>query len=158
MIHKMKIEKLFLLTLAVIAVLSACGPTTPTVIPGNLSNNPTQRVIPTAAPQGSPVNPTSGAAPIVETSPTVESTTGNLQLQVTSPQDGDTVTTSQVDVIGFASAGSVVSVNDDILVVGDDQQFRSTISLDEGPNLIEVVASDDSGNETSVILTVTYEP
>jgi hypothetical protein len=97
-------------------------------------------------------------APVVAASPTVESTTGNVGLQVTSPQDGDTVTTSQVDVIGLAPAGSVVSVNDDILVVGEGQQFKSTISLDEGPNLIEVVASDDNGNETSVILTVTYEP
>lgn len=154
----MKIQKLFLLTLASIVVLSACGPTTPTVVPGNLSNDPTQSVIPTAAPQGSPATLTSGAAPIVEASPTVESTTQNIELQVISPQDGDTITTSQVDVIGIAAAGSVVSVNDDILILGEDQQFKSTVSLDEGPNLIEVVASDDNGNETSVILTVTYEP
>ena len=143
----MKMQKLFLLTFTAIVALSACGPT-PTVIPA------TQSVIATAL-------PTNGAAPVVEASPTIESTqiaTGNIQLQVTSPQDGDTLTTSQVDVIGLAPAGSVVSVNDDILVVGEDQQFQATISLDEGPNLIEVVASDDNGNETSVILTVTYEP
>jgi hypothetical protein len=155
----MKMQKLFPLLFGAIMMVSACGPT-PTVIPGTVSNDPTQSVVATAE-QGSSATPapvTSGNTLIVEASPTVEITTGNLPLQVTSPQDGDTLTTAQVDVIGIALAGSVVSVNDDILVVGDDQQFKSTISLDEGPNLIEVVASDDNGNETSVILTVTYEP
>jgi hypothetical protein len=31
-------------------------------------------------------------------------------------------------------------------------------SLDEGPNLIEIMASDNNGNETSLILAVIYEP
>jgi hypothetical protein len=68
------------------------------------------------------------------------------------------VNTPQVDVTGSAPAGAVVSVNDDILLVGDNQQFKTTVSLDEGPNLIEIIASDDKGNETSLILTVIYEP
>ena len=68
------------------------------------------------------------------------------------------VNTPQVDVIGSAPAGAVISINDDILIVGADGQFKTTVALDEGPNLIEVVASDDNGNETSFILTITYEP
>ena len=83
---------------------------------------------------------------------------GTLWLQVLSPQDEAVVNTSQVDVTGAAPAGSVVSVNDDIFLVGDDQQFKTTLSLDEGPNLIEILASDENGNETSLLLTVTYEP
>ena len=83
---------------------------------------------------------------------------GTIWLQVLSPQDEAVVNTSQVDVIGAAPAGSVVSVNDEILIIGDDQQFKTTLSLDEGPNLIEILASDENGNETSLLLTVTFEP
>ena len=83
---------------------------------------------------------------------------GTIWLQVLSPQDEAVVNTSQVDVIGAAPARSVVSVNDEILIIGDDQQFKTTLSLDEGPNLIEILASDENGNETSLLLTVTYEP
>ena len=75
-----------------------------------------------------------------------------------SPLDEDVVTTPQVDVTGSAPAGTVISINDQILTVGIDGQFKTTVTLDEGPNLIEVVASDENGNEMTVLLTVTYEP
>jgi hypothetical protein len=38
----------------------------------------------------------------------------------------------------------VVSVNDDLFLVGDDQQFGTIVSLDEGPNLVEILAISDS--------------
>jgi hypothetical protein len=153
----MKIQKLFTLALVTLLTLSACGPT-PTVAPATFPSNPTQDVVATA-PQES--TPTIMPIVVIEASPTVEiapTGTGNLWLQVTSPQDGDTVNTPQVDVMGSAPNGAVVSVNDDIIIVGDDQQFKSTVSLDEGPNLIEIIASDDNGTETSLILVITYEP
>ena len=81
-----------------------------------------------------------------------------LWLQILSPQDEAVVNIPQVDVMGSAPAGAVITVNDDILIVGNDQQFKTTISLDEGPNLIEIIASDDKGNEMPILLTVTYEP
>ena len=81
-----------------------------------------------------------------------------LWLQILSPLDEAVVNTSQVDVTGSAPAGTVVTINDEILIVGSDQQFRTTVSLDDGPNLIEIVASDESGNEMSVLLTIRYEP
>ena len=64
----------------------------------------------------------------------------------------------QVDVSGSAPAGTVISVNDDVLIVGADQQFKTSVPLEEGPNLIEIIASDENGNEASALLTVTYEP
>jgi hypothetical protein len=85
-------------------------------------------------------------------------TLGSLWLQVLSPQDEAVINTPQVDVIGSAPAGTVVSVNDEILIVGDDQQFKTTMSLDDGPNLIEILASDENGDEMSLLVTVTYEP
>jgi hypothetical protein len=81
-----------------------------------------------------------------------------VSLQVLSPQDDTTVSTSQITVSGIASPGAVVTVNDDILIVGADGKFSATIALDAGPNLIEIIASNDAGSETSVELIVTYEP
>jgi hypothetical protein len=108
--------------------------------------------------------PTPTAAPAFPASPVPQENTptivraGTLWLQVLSPLDGVVVNTPQVDVIGLAPAGTVLSINDDILIVGADGQFKTTLSLEEGPNLIEIVASDEAGNQTSLILTVVYEP
>ena len=92
--------------------------------------------------------------------PTQASTsqTSGLWLQISAPLDEAVVNTPQVDVTGSAPAGAVISVNEQILLVGPDQQFRTSVSLEEGLNLIEIVASDENGNEMSTLLTVTYEP
>jgi hypothetical protein len=52
----------------------------------------------------------------------------------------------------------VVSVNDEILIAGADGLFQVAVALEEGPNLIEVVASDALGSETAFDLLVTYQP
>ncbi|HEY2980426.1 MAG TPA: hypothetical protein VGJ22_04535 [Anaerolineales bacterium] len=83
---------------------------------------------------------------------------GTIWLQILSPQDGMTVNTQQIEVNGLTMAGAVVTVGDDILLVGEDGKFKVTVVLDEGPNLVEIVASDWSGNEISQLLTVIYEP
>jgi len=83
---------------------------------------------------------------------------GPVSIEMVTPQDGATVNTPQIQVTGVSSPGAVVTVNDDILIAGPDGKFETTVSLEEGPNLIEIVASNDSGSETSLELTVTYEP
>ncbi len=82
---------------------------------------------------------------------------GPVALQVITPQDGAVVNTAQIQVSGSASPGAVVTVNDAILLVGADGTFNTTVSLDSGPNLIEVVASSSSGDTKTVELTVVYQ-
>ncbi len=82
---------------------------------------------------------------------------GPVSLQVTSPQDGAVVSTAQVQVSGSASPGAVVTVNEAIILVGADGTFNTTVSLDSGPNLIEVIASSTSGDTKTVDLTVVYQ-
>ena len=65
---------------------------------------------------------------------------------------------AQIEVSGTASPNAVVSVNDNVIVAGADGRFVTTVSLDEGPNLIEVITSNNSGNQLSAEITVTYEP
>ena len=148
-----------LIILALILMLIACSPT-PTAVPSSPTANSNSSVTiaaSTASPLPQEVIPTT----LIQPTPTIISapdTSGTLWLQVLSPQDEAVVNTPQVDVIGSAPAGAVISANDEILIVGDDGQFKTTVSLDEGPNLIEIIASDDNGNEISLILTIIYEP
>jgi hypothetical protein len=141
-----------LIFLILILTITACSPT-PTVVP--LSTTFPAVIPATVAPQAS--IPTATIQPPVAITNT-PATSGTLRLQILSPQDEAVLNTPQVEVIGSAPAGAVVSIDDEILVVGVDQQFQTTVSLDEGPNLIEIIASDENGNEMSVLLTVTYEP
>jgi hypothetical protein len=139
-----------LIASALVLLFTSCGPT-PTVVPPSPTlntNNPTTLPA-TAVPQEIiPATPTALSA----------NTSAGLWLQVLAPLDEAVVNALQVDVIGAAPVGTVISVNDEILIVGADQQFRTTVLLEEGPNLIEILASDENGNEASALLTITYEP
>ena len=85
-----------------------------------------------------------------------------LLLQITQPIDGAQVSTSAVLVTGKTIPGAVVSVSiDDIVEIANVDQngnFSVTVNLEEGPNLIEVIASDLQGNEKSSTIAVIYVP
>lgn len=99
----------------------------------------------------------SAAAP-VPTTFTPPTVAGTVPLQVLSPHGDEVVNTPQMTVSGTTTPGAVVTVNDEILVAYPDGSFLTYVTLEEGPNLIEIVASDASGNESFVSLTVTYQP
>jgi hypothetical protein len=148
-------HKLFPLVCACLLALAACSPT-PTIPP---SDKPTEAVSVTQAPAIPAATATLTVG--IEASPTQFSEPVIVQplfLQILSPQDEETVSNPQIDVIGLAPVGAVISVNEDILIVGVDGQFKSIVALEEGLNLIEIVASDASGDETYLELTVAYEP
>ena len=67
------------------------------------------------------------------------------------------VSQPQYRVAGKAPAGTVVTVNDEILVVDGSQAFSTAVALTDGPNLIEVVASSPSGDEVNFLLVVTFD-
>jgi len=131
-----------LLVLALVLVTAACTPTS-TAVPKLPS--PESSLAATAVQPNEPALSATEAA-------------GALWLQILSPQDEGVVNSQPVEVIGAAPPGSVVTVNDEILIVSGEAQFRTILALEEGPNLIEIVASDQNGNETSLLLTITYEP
>ncbi|MDP2931558.1 MAG: hypothetical protein Q8O05_03540 [Chloroflexota bacterium] len=78
----------------------------------------------------------------------------SLKLTVTQPQDNDTVNASKVEVRGQTSPGAVVSIQDEIAIADNSGGFAITVPLEEGPNLIEVFASDDAGNEVEATLVI----
>jgi TRAP-type mannitol/chloroaromatic compound transport system permease large subunit len=67
------------------------------------------------------------------------------------------VSQPQYRVSGKAPAGTVVTVNDEILLVDGSQAFSASVALTDGPNLIEVVASSPSGDEVNFLLVVTFD-
>jgi hypothetical protein len=145
-----------LLGLVLILVLGACTPT-PTAMPtltSPISSPPAISSVTSSAQNASPA----ASLSVTETAIPVTEAPTTLTLQVLSPQDEAVVNVPQVDITGLAPVGAVVSINDEILIVGADGQFSTPIALDQGPNVIEIVASDENANETSLILTVTYEP
>ena len=85
-----------------------------------------------------------------------ESDVSAIPLTVTDPQDETTVYTADLMVKGQTETDAVVSVNEAVVDVDADGKFSTAVTLEEGPNLIEVVASDFEENEASVVLTVVY--
>jgi len=84
-----------------------------------------------------------------------------LFLELTQPADGAEVSTSPINVTGKTIPGAVVSVSVDdeiieVVNVGQDGKFTVAVTLEEGPNFIEVIASDQQGNEESSSVAVIY--
>ncbi len=146
-------RKLIAFCMALLA-LAACSPLL-TETPQRTTTLPTP-----AAPSATSMQGAAPATQVPQAAASVQPAAGGVPvaLQVLSPQDGAVVNTAQVTVSGMATPGAVVTVNDDILIVGADGQFQDTVTLSEGLNLIEVVASNTSGSEASVELTIGYEP
>jgi hypothetical protein len=103
------------------------------------------------APPSSPP-PTQTALPQEENAP------GGLLLEVTEPQDAIIVKTNTIKVSGTTSPDAEVSINDQFVVIDTSGRFTTTVSLEQGPNALEVTASDSNGNETFRILTIIYMP
>jgi hypothetical protein len=109
-----------------------------------------------------PNTPLSVTAAITRT-PTLPATKPTLALAPVTlsslaPQD-ETITASVViSVTGQTSHAAVVSVNGNLVDVDTEGRFQTTVELEEGPNIIEIVASDLVGNEHSAVIRVIYEP
>jgi len=123
---------LVLATVLLIVVAAACAPAAPTPTP-----------TPTAAPTPTPT-------------PTA------LFLKISEPEDGSEVGTSAIFIRGNTIPEAVVSIsiNDALEIADVDERghFTVTVTLEQGPNSIEVIASDQRGNQISSILAVFYNP
>lgn len=87
----------------------------------------------------------------------VEPTAG-LPLTLLYPSDGLEVSEPSVPVVGLSALDAVVGINEIPTEVNELGIFSSTVILEEGPNLIEVVAADLSGNVRFQTVVVFYTP
>ena len=144
----------FILFLAL--ALTACGPSQVATAPSEIATDTSAPPPQAASPQTE--NPLTTARPGQDSDNLSPTASAALFLTIYQPLDESVVNTGQVEVIGAAPPDTVVTVNDEILIVGPEQEFKVSIPLEEGPNLIEIVASDINGNEIDQLLTVYYEP
>ena len=79
-------------------------------------------------------------------------------LEVIEPQNESVVHQQSVEVVGRSTPDAVVSVNDTTAELDAQGNFTVEVSLKEGPNVIEVVASDFEGNQESVVIALVYVP
>lgn len=117
---------------------------------------PTSTPTPTATPVVvQRATPTPSPAPAATPDPLGEA----FFLKVLSPgEETSFVTVPRATVEGMTRVDAVVSVNDDLVTVDETGRFQAEVELEEGPNLVEVVASIASGEELSAVLTIFYMP
>ena len=145
----MKIRILALIGLiALLIVPLACG-SKPTPTPTPLPPTPTATPRP---PTPTPVPPTATPTP----APTPTPLPNVFFLQVEQPSDESVVNVAQVTVRGATQPDATVSVKGKVVLVDERGRFAETVSLSEGPNIIDVVASDLSGNQLSKSLAIVY--
>ena len=137
------------------ATPTATAAPTPTAEP-----TPTATPVPTATPTPEPTA-TPTATPTLTPVPTPTSTPApeEFVLHIVEPVAEETLTTNATLLVsGRTRVDAVVTVNDTFLDPDIDGLFSTEVSLDEGPNIIEVVASIATGEELSTVLVVIYEP
>ena len=115
---------------------------------------------PAPSPSPAPVAPAPAAKPATAPAPGMPPapmTAGTqLKLTVTQPEDNVIVDTDRIEVKGTTGPGAVVSANSEFTTADSQGNFVIAVMLDEGPNIIEVFTSDESGNEANLTLTVSY--
>jgi len=126
------------------------GKPEPTTIPSPTVAQPTATLVPTTATQ---IVPTATLEPT-----STPDATGAFFLDVQGFENGEAyVTTNTFVVTGRTSIDALVTVNDEFADVEIDGTFSSAVALDEGPNVVEVVASTSGGAESSLVLLIIYE-
>ena len=90
------------------------------------------------------------------TSNSTSDKTGTLPLTVVQPQNGVTVKSTQIQVIGKTAPNAEVFVNDKDTVADTKGNFSVAFTLEDGENYILVGASDAQGNFAEQELSVTF--
>ena len=120
---------------------------------------------PVSAPVAKPVPPPAVAGPqqpavaaVEPAAPEQPALPESLFLEILEPADETVVTDSTLVVVGRTTPDAVVSVAEQTVDVSVEGDFVALVTLDVGPNVIEVAASDLSGTQETFLLAVIYLP
>lgn len=67
-------------------------------------------------------------------------------VEIVSPKDGVTLSSPLVKLVGKTIPNADVFVNDEEVKVNANGEFSIELTLDEGENIISVIANDENGN------------
>ena len=112
------------------------------------------------APSNTAVGATATEAPAdTSASPTQVATSGGLFLELVAPSELEVITdVGSMTVAGRTRVDALVTINDTIVEPNIDGDFSLDMDLEEGPNIIEVVASVASGEQKNFVLVAIYVP
>ena len=79
-------------------------------------------------------------------------------LEVTEPEDQSVVTERVVRVAGITGSKATAKVNDRPVSVDQLGAFSTTVALQPGPNVIDIVANSEDGQELTEVVAVIYRP
>ncbi len=79
-------------------------------------------------------------------------------LLITEPQDQSIVTNANLRLAGRTGPLAIVSVNGVSVAVDPFGTFSTFVILESGPNIIDVVATNDDGQVLSTVVAVIYRP
>ena len=149
-----KTTRLLLISATALALLAvACSGSDPTA-----TLVPTQTPVPTAT-----VSPTPTATPEPTSTPTETATPEptlptELFLEMITPADESVVNQATIFVRGRTTPDAVVSIDGETIGVNAQGEFSVELSLQEGPNIIEIAVSNLTGDQESTLLSVIYIP
>ncbi|MCH8831774.1 MAG: hypothetical protein IID00_03390 [Chloroflexi bacterium] len=130
----------------------------PTVIPAVVA---TPLPSPTATtPPIAPPTPASAPEPASTPGPSPVPQTAALRLEVTFPPEDMVVDKDVITVTGISSPDATVSINGRLAIPNAEGHFslELTISPDDNPLAIEVIATSVAGEELSLVRTVIFVP
>ena len=137
----------------VFATACASKPTpTPVAVP-----TPTAQPVATSTRTVAPTG-TTAPQPTSQPTPAATETPAPLFLEVAAPANESVVSTQEVAVKGRTTPDAVVTINSLVAQVDAEGNFIAKVTLAEGPNTLEVLASDFHGNQVAQVVTVIYVP
>lgn len=135
------------------------------VVPPAPAAQPPAPVIPAPQAQPAPPAPEPAAQPVSAPQPEAKPefkpesilVVRDLYLDAAVPEES-VMKSSSMKVEGSTLPTSVVTVNGNAAEVDEMGKFSVPVTLEEGPNVIEIVASDFQGNQRSAIVSVIRLP
>ena len=97
---------------------------------------------------------------VAELPPMIQSKAdGSFFLEITSPEQSEVIVdTNSITVAGRTTVDAALSVGDKFIDIGLDGSFKAVVHLEDGVNIIEVVASIATGEQFNQVITVIYAP
>lgn len=80
-------------------------------------------------------------------------------LEVSQPEDGQIfISDNKTEIIGITDSGNSVSINDHLIIVDKNGNFRYQVTLSSGENSFMIKAEDEAGNNSQKEIKVNYSP
>lgn len=86
-----------------------------------------------------------------------QSVSEGLDIEIIEPQNNITVNSQNLKIKGKTSPNIEVFVNEKELISNEKGEFQADLILDEGENIITIVASDKQGNYAEKEIVVNFE-